>query len=515
MRTLSFFERGPRVGAFLFSLCLLVLAACEPTQVEPAYFGTLTVTVLDGSTSQPLANVAVSTTPATGSFVTDAKGQVVIASVPAGLVSVAARRATYDATTGSATIANGQSQSVVLLLNKTAATNTPGAATRPTPTVGATGQPADVQLSWRPAAGALKSDSLKYDVVLYESNNLNQRTLLSNARDTTVLAPSLRFSTTYYWQVTVRNPAGVIARSPVWSFQTKALPDNRVLFVRTVNGNADIYSANEAGANLVQLTSSAFVETAPRLSPNLDLVAYASNATGQFQLYTMNRDGSNKRRITTLAAEGYNNAGVGYCWSPDGGQLLYAHYDQLYRVNRDGTGLVQIATAPAGRHFRECDWTAQGGGRIAVQTVGPNVFDSEILLGNTDGSGLVQLVGNLPGRVDSPAFSIDGRTVAYTHDAAGFNDAGGRQLDAHIYLQRLDGSAAVDISGSSTGSNGSGGGKKIGTNDLYPHYAPDGFRLYFVNTANDNRSAPDVWVTDPDGRNRTLLFADGNLPDWR
>ena len=145
--------------------------------------------------------------------------------------------------------------------------------------------------------------------------------------------------------------------------------------------------------------------------------------------------------------------------------------------------------------------------------MGPNVFDSEILIGNADGSGLTQLVGNLPGRVDTPSFSIDGRTVAYTHDAAGFDDAGGRQLDARIYLQRLDGSAAVDISGSSAGSSSSN--KKLGTNDLYPHYAPDGFRLFFVNTPNDNRSAPDVSVTDPDGRNRTLLFADGNLPDWK
>lgn len=105
--------------------------------------------------------------------------------------------------------------------------------------------------------------------------------------------------------------------------------------------------------------------------------------------------------------------------------------------------------------------------------------------------------------------------MAYTHDAAGFDDASGRQFDARIYLQRLDGSAAVDLSGSSNGTGGNGSGKKLGTNDLYPRYAPDGFRLCFVNTANNSRSAPDVWVADPDGRNRTLLFADGNLPDWR
>ena len=86
------FKRGRRPGFLLALFCLLGLAACEPTQVEPAYYGTLTVTVLDGTTNQPLANVAVSTTPATGSFVTDAKGQVTIAQVAAGPVSVALAR---------------------------------------------------------------------------------------------------------------------------------------------------------------------------------------------------------------------------------------------------------------------------------------------------------------------------------------------------------------------------------------------------------------------------------------
>jgi len=219
------FKRGRRPGLLLALACLLGLGACEPIQVEPAHYGTLAVTVLDGSTNQPLANVAVSTTPATGSFVTDAKGQVTIAQVPAGTVSVAARKASYDATTGNATLGDGQTQSVVLLLNKATAAAPPGAAVRPTPAVGATGQPADVRLAWHPAAGAQKSDSLKYDVVLYESNDLNQRALLLSGRDTTVLAAGLRFNTTYYWQVTVRTPAGAIAQGPVWSFQTKALPD--------------------------------------------------------------------------------------------------------------------------------------------------------------------------------------------------------------------------------------------------------------------------------------------------
>jgi TolB protein len=265
-----------------------------------------------------------------------------------------ARRAGYDQLVSSVTVTRDQTQSIVLLLTRATNAAPPSAADRPTPANGSTNQPVTLALSWHPV-NATKDDSLRYDVVLFESNNLNQRQLLTNRKDTTVTATGLLYNTTYYWQVTTRNLNGAATRGPVWSFQTAPLPDNRYLYARTVAGNTDIYSSDAAGASLLRLTSSATVETAPQLSPNRDLVAYASNATGQFQLYTMNRDGSNQRRITTLAAEGYNNAGVGYRWSPDGAQLIYAHYDQLYRINRDGTGLLLLATAPAGRHFRECD----------------------------------------------------------------------------------------------------------------------------------------------------------------
>ena len=501
----------PRLGAFLVFMCWLGLVACEPSQVEPAYYGTLTVTVLDGSTSQPLANVAISTTPATGSFATDAKGQVTITQVPIGLVSISARRASYDAATGTATITDGQTQSVVLLLNKTTSAAPPGAPVRPTPAVGATGLPTTVQLSWHPAVGVSASDSLRYDVVLFESNNLNQRTLLTSRKDTTVAATGLLYNTTYYWQATARNLAGATTRGPIWSFQTGALPDNRYLYARTVSGNTDIYSSDALGNSLLRLTTAATVETAPQLSPNRDLIAYASNATGQFQLYTMNRDGSNQRRITTLSAEGYNNTGVGYHWSPDGSQLIYAHYDQLYRINRDGTGLLLLTTAPVGRHFRECDWTVQNGGRLVVQTMGVNPYDSEIYLYNVDGTGPMLLVSNLPGRVDSPSFSVDGNTVLYTHDVAGLNDPTGRQLDSHLFAQPISGATVVDV----TAGAGSGASKVLGTNDLTPRYSPTGFQIIFVNRENTDLTAPEVWICDIDGKNRTRVFSNAFLPDYK
>jgi len=500
-----------RIGLLLLIgwALLLSLCACEDAPVVPTTFGSIAVTVVDARTNLPLANTGISTNPATGSFVTDAQGQLTIPQVTSGITAVTARRTGYIQLTINVTVADGQTQGVILQMDKPSSAAPPSPAGRPGPATGAANQPNAVPLTWHPV-NAGKADSLRYDVVIYESNNLNQRTLLTNSKDTTVTATGLLFNTTYYWQVTTRNPGGASARGPVWNFQTGPLPDNRYLFVRTTAGNTDIYSSGLLEANLVRLTSSAAVETAPQLSPNRDLIAFTSNADGQYQLYTMNRDGSNPRRITTLSVEGYSNAGIGFRWSPDGAQLIYAHYDQLYRVNRDGTGLLLLATAPAGRHFRECDWTAQGN-RLVVQTIGANPYDAELYLYNTDGTNPTLFVSNLPGRLDSPSFSLDGRTVVYTRDVAGFENAAGRQLDAHIFAQRTDGSSPLDVTGLVTG----GSGKVLGTNDLHPHYSPDGFHLILVNSQNDDRSPPEVFTMDLDGRGRTRLFANADLPDWK
>ena len=494
-----------------WALVLSTLSGCEDATVEPTTYGSVEVTVVDARTNQPLPNTGISTNPATGSYVTDAQGHILLLQIPAGLVAVSARRTGYISVTTNVNVMTGQTQNVVLQLEKPSSATPPNAPVRPAPVTGATGQPTDVALSWHPN-GATRADSLRYDVILFESNNQNQRTLLLNSKDTVVTATGLLYNTTYYWQVTARNTGGASARSPVWSFQTSPLPDNRYLFARTSAGNTDIYSADNTGGSLVRLTTSAAVETAPQLSPLRDIVAYASNATGQYQLYTMNRDGSNQRQITALSVEGYSNAGMGYRWSPDGAQLIYAHYDQLYRINRDGSGLLLLATAPAGRHFRECDWTAQGN-RLVVQTIGANPYDSELYFYNADGTNPVLFVSNLPGRLDSPSFSIDGTRVVYTRDVAGFNSPTGRQLDSHIFIQRVDGTGTpVDVS---SGNSATINAKPVGTNDLTPRYSPDGFRLIFVNRVNDDLGPPELWTVNLDGTGRTKLFANAFLPDWK
>ncbi|WP_400190319.1 carboxypeptidase regulatory-like domain-containing protein [Hymenobacter sp. B81] len=483
-----------------------VLTACEEETVEPTTFGAIEGTVRDARSNMPLANVVITTNPATTSFTTDAEGRFALPNLASGKYTLSAKKAEYKVETLSVTVGEGPATAVVVLLDKPVGSNSrPNAPVRAEPANGAGGLATAVTLRWS-ATDPDVTDSLRYDVVLYESNSTLQRTLLTNSRDTVVLATGLRYGTIYFWQITVRDKAGETTRGDVWSFQTQAFPTLRYVFASTVAGNTDIYASDALAGNVttLRLTSTAAVETAPQLSPTRDRIAFTSNATGQYQLYTMNRDGSDVRRLTTLAVESYYNQGQGYCWSPDGAQLVYAHYDKLYRINRDGTGLLLLATAPAGRHFREMDWHGLAN-KIAVQTMGASIYDAEVYLLNPNGTGLTQVLGNQPGRLDSPGFSTDGRQLLYTRDLSGIDDATGRQLNAHILLQNPDGSGLLDLSAQ----------KPAGTNDLWPRFSPDGAKIIFVNQANDNQSPPEVWTMDLDGRNRARLFQNATLPDWK
>ncbi|NVO30314.1 carboxypeptidase-like regulatory domain-containing protein [Hymenobacter lapidiphilus] len=496
----------------LLVISTLWLTSCEDNPVEPVLFGKVTGTVRDARNNQPLANASITSTPATSSIVTDAQGNFELTGVPTGRLTIVATKVDYRSVTVAVTVENEAAVAVAIVLEKNLSTTPPSPPVRPAPADQATVPGPDVKLEWHPAAGVSRGDSLRYDVVLYQGTSGAARNLLTNSPDTTVVAKQLNYNTTYFWQVTVRNAGGSSARSALWSFRTGAQPDNRYLFARTENGNTDIYSSNETGTTLTRLTASPFVEANPRLSPNRDRIAYTSNATGQFQLYTMNRDGSDVRQVTLQPVDGYFNQGIGYCWSPDGGQLVYSSFNKLYRINRDGTGLVLLATAPAERHFREVDWTGQGN-RVVVQTVGVSIYDSEFYLLNADGSNFTQLIGNVPGRLDSPSFSVEGQRIIYTRDVDAFNDGAGRQLNAHIFTQNLDGSGLIDVSAGSGGTANST--KPAGFNDIFPRYSPDGARIIFVQVNNVTQSVPDIFTVDLNGRNRVKLFDNATMPDWK
>ncbi|MFD3001698.1 carboxypeptidase-like regulatory domain-containing protein [Pontibacter toksunensis] len=489
---------------FVYFLLLVIgIVACNEDTIEPNGRGAISGLVIDAETNLPIEAVSITTTPATSAVVTNEEGVFSITDIPKGDYTISAQKLGYKTKTVTIAVRNAAQSDVTLVLEETmAGGSSPGQPGSPSPEASATGQPIDVTLSWQAPEN---SDSLTYDVYLYESGTTEKKKIAESIADTSVVVQNLKYNTTYFWQVAVKDKTGKLTNGEVWSFTTVSLPEARYLFARSINGDYNVYSSDGTEANTFRLTSNFSREWWPVLNPQRDVIAYSSNIGIEPQIFTMNRDGSNMRQVTSMPVAGYHNQGIGFAWSPDGGQLLYPNYNNLYRIERDGSGLTLVATAPANRHFRMVDWTDRSD-KIVAQTIGANINDSEVYIMNADGSNMQLLVADLPGRVESPVFAIDGNSILYTHDVAGFENLEGRQLNSHIFRKAIDGSGVVDLSRN----------KPEGTNDLYPKYSPDGSKIIFVNTPNDGLGTFDVYMMDAaDGKNRVKLFSNATMPDWK
>ena len=141
-------------------------------------------------------------------------------------------------------------------------------------------------------------------------------------------------------------------------------------------------------------------------------IAFMSNRDGNPEIYVMNRDGSNVRRITN-----HPMADTTPTWSPSGNQIAFTSdrggTPQIYVVNLDGTGLVRISqesycdratwSAPP---LNEIAYASRSGGGYEIRLFDFGARESRVI---TDGIG----------SNESPAFAPNGRHVAFVSDRSG------------------------------------------------------------------------------------------------
>lgn len=493
----------------IFSILIagLFFTSCEET-IEPETFGSIRGRVTYAATGEPVAGASITTNPATEAILTNADGTFYLPTVPTGNVTVNIKKADFKTESPAVMVKEDQTTQVISVLSPSDGSGSNAAPAIPagaSPENGATGLGTSLQLNWFPATDP-DGDSLRYDILLYESDSTNGRLVAENVFDTTYTLENLRYNTAYYWQIIAKDSSDHLTPGPVWSFKTVSFPDNRFLFARNLGANYDIFSGDLSAGNIQKLTGLPSREWRPLLSPQEDLISFTSNAEVETHIYTMTREGGDVFQVTSLPVAGYHNNGLGYTWSPDGGEFLYSHYDMLYKINRAGYNLRPVAQAPLGFHWRDVDWTAQNGGKIAALAIGENIYDSRIYLMNADGSDTVQIVSNEAGMLGGPVFSIDGTKILFTKDVSGFESVAGdgRQLDSRIFLLNLLSGELTDLSS----------GKDDGTNDLMPRFSPDGSKIIFVNASNDDSGTPDIYTMSIGGSERELLIEDGITPAW-
>ena len=95
-------------------------------------------------------------------------------------------------------------------------------------------------------------------------------------------------------------------------------PDGkRIAFSSSRDGDFEIYVMDADGGNVRRLTKSPGLDTRPAWSPNGKRIAFTSNRYGNYEIYIMDADGSHQRRVTD------NPGKDDYAtWHPDGKRLL-------------------------------------------------------------------------------------------------------------------------------------------------------------------------------------------------
>lgn len=95
-------------------------------------------------------------------------------------------------------------------------------------------------------------------------------------------------------------------------------PDETMLTFNTSGRQEDIMVGAADGATVQQLTDDAFEDRAPRWAPDGERIAFYSDRSGKYEIWTINRDGSGLQQLT-------NSPGAHYpVWSPRGERMAYS-----------------------------------------------------------------------------------------------------------------------------------------------------------------------------------------------
>jgi len=212
-----------------------------------------------------------------------------------------------------------------------------------------------------------------------------------------------------------------------------APPDRSKGYVWAVYAGFDIYLATDAGKILKKLTDTAGYDAEATINWKTGKMIYTSLASGDLDLWTMNTDGSAKKRITT--AEGY-----------DGGAVF----------SRDGTKIVWRANHP--------DTPEKlASYRALLKDNLTTPMKMELFVANVDGSNQKQIT-NFGCASFAPTFTPDGKKILFSSNKHNCDSR-----DFELYMVNLDGSGLEQVT-------------NYGGFTSFPEFSPDGKRLVFASS---------------------------------
>ena len=263
---------------------------------------------------------------------------------------------------------------------------------------------------------------------------------------------------------------------------------------------------------------------------------YEGHVVNMADLYLMNADGSNIRKLTDTSADASPNdedwnEDRAPAWSPDGTQIAFGRGNEpdnvgdLYLIKPDGSGLANITPSLFDEYsYNDPTWSPNGRQLLSVEgnsIVGvgsctnyelgdgghpdwsPNgtrlVFSSgtyptqEILVMSADGSNRQNLTDGGGDNLD-PVWSPDGTKIAFASNRTGSYE---------IYVMNATGSGVTRLTNNAI-------------EDREPAWSPDSTKIAFTRTFADGNA--EIFAMNANGSNQTNLTnhpGNDRHPDWK
>ncbi|KAA1246709.1 carboxypeptidase regulatory-like domain-containing protein [Aquimarina sp. RZ0] len=488
----------------IISIVTITLAtACSEDTVDLEGLGAVRGRVVAVDTNEPLENVKISTNPSTSTVFTNKDGFYEIENIPSGDYSLSAQRegllAQFE---GISIIADRELEIVFEMDVETAGNKPPDAAILIEPTDNAVDQLLEVTLKW--SGKDPDDDDLSYRITLRNDENSDIQTF-ENITDTTYVLTDLSYKVKYFWQVSSNDGINSSVNSETFAFETQSPPNNRIVYMRSVNGNGVIYSADEGGMTEVKLTSESKNSFRPRRNTSTGKIAFLQSVGSQTHLFTMNEDGSQVTQVTSqVSVTGFNLEEIDFSWAENGSKLLFPSQDKLYSINANGSGLSLVYQTSNGKLITEVDKNDVNN-TIALKTNNLDGYEVEIFTINSSGDVLETILSDVPGAAGSVNLSVDGTQLLYYYDVSGFENSDYRQLDTRLFVYNFGDSSQTDISGD----------KPAGTNDIDARFSPNEAVVIYTNTSNDGISQKNIQTIEIlELSNRTDLIMNASMADW-
>ena len=255
-------------------------------------------------------------------------------------------------------------------------------------------------------------------------------------------------------------------------------PEGAIVFLSFRDANSEIYSINVDGSGLKNLSNDPGVDENPDVSPDGKQIVWTSDRGegGTLHLFVMDVDGSHLRQLTSGPG-----GDISPRWSPDGKKVAFSRGGSMLVVDAQGgepefifQSDDEATAAPCRAGAFPGGWSPDGV-RIAYYSASASRGIGEVCTINADGSGITVVVGEPPVYNVEPAWSRDGRYLA-------FRSIRGRNHDVYVFdletgrERRLTDDPALD---------------------LEPSWSPDGEWIVF-GSGRDNEFL-DIFIMRKDG----------------